>query len=117
MVNKSIVQAQLAVAIQWPSLFKDRSRGYCKYCILFGKAAYLISNFTGTLITSHLTNLQKASEELHEHFTGLGSSTARTYLAAIETKEHFKNSKQLPINQQPPSILARHVSEKREILT
>ena len=94
--------------------------GYCKYCVLFGKAAYSMSSFTGTLITSPLTNLQKASEKLREHFTGLGSSTARKYhLAAIEKAEHFKavmEKKQLPINQQLSSILARRVSENREKL-
>ena len=62
-----------------------------------------MSSFTGTLITSPLINLQKASEKLREHFTGLGCSTARKYhLSAIEKAEHFKaviEKKQLPINR------------------
>ena len=36
--------------------------GYCKYCVLFGKAAASVTNFTGALITIPLTNFQKASK-------------------------------------------------------
>ena len=46
-------------------------------------ALFLI--FFGVLTTRPLTNLQKASEKLHEHFTGIGGNSARKYhLATIE---------------------------------
>ena len=42
--------------------------GYCKYCVLFGQCAYSVTSFVGVLISRPLTNLQKASEKLREHF-------------------------------------------------
>ena len=64
--------------------------GYCKYCVLFGQAPSSMSNLTGVLITCLLTNLQKASEKLCEHFTRVGTHAARKYnLAAVEKAMHF----------------------------
>ena len=78
--------------------------GYCKYCVLFGQAAFSVSTFAGILIDRPLTNVQKASEKLREHFEGIGSGSARKYhLLAVEKAESFKSvmeSKLLPIDQQ-----------------
>ena len=40
--------------------------GYCKYCVLFGQCAYSVTSFVGILISSPLTNFQKANEKLRE---------------------------------------------------
>ena len=110
MGSKIAFPAQLAVTIQWASLFKKEEGGYCKYCILFGQAPSSVPNFTGSLVTHPLTNLQKANEKLREHFTGLGSNSARKYmyhLAAVEKAENFKcviEKKQVSIDQQLSSI-------------
>lgn len=93
---------------------------YCKYCILFGQAPSSVSNLTGTLVTHPLTNLQKASEKLREHFTGIGSNSARKYhLAAVEKAENFKaviEKKQVPVDQQLSSIRAKRIAHNREKL-
>ena len=78
--------------------------GYCKYCILFGQCAYSVSDFVGILISIPLTNLQKASKKLREHFEGVGTGKARKYhLAAVQVAERFRavmESKVIPIDQQ-----------------
>ncbi len=90
------------------------------YCILFGQAAYSVSSFKGILITCPLTNLQKASGKVREHFIGLGSTSARKYhQLAVEKAENFKTTiekKQLPVDQQLSSILERRIAENREKL-
>ena len=63
--------------------------GYCKYCILFDEASP--RSVPSVLTTLPLTNFQKASEKLREHFTGIGSNSAKKYhLAAVERAENFK---------------------------
>ena len=93
---------------------------YCKYCVLFGQAAYSVYSFTGTLISKPLTNLQKASEKLRNHFIGVGGSSARKYhLQAVEKAENFKavmEKKQLPVDQQLSSLRAQRIAKNREIL-
>ena len=49
---------------------------YCKYCVLFGESA---SSNAGILVSRSLTNLQKSSEKLREHFEGIGSGKAKEY--------------------------------------
>ena len=51
--------------------------GYCKYCVLFGRAAYSMSSFTGVLIDRPLTNLQKASQKLRDHFQGVNTESVK----------------------------------------
>ena len=59
--------------------------GDCKYCVLFGQAAFSVSAFAGILVDRPLTNVQKASEKLREHFEGIGSAAATKYhLLAVE---------------------------------
>ena len=94
--------------------------GYCKYCVLFGQAPSSVSNLTGVLITRPLTNLQKASEKLREHFTGVGTHAARKYhLAAVEKAMHFRSvveKKQLPVDQQLSKVRTERIAENREKL-
>lgn len=94
--------------------------GYCKYCVLFGQAVYSTLSFTGVLINRPPTNLQKASQNLREHFEGVGSDTAKKYhLQAVEKAETFKKvmeRKQIPINQQLSKIQALTVAKNREKL-
>ena len=72
--------------------YSETGKGrYCKYCVLFGKAACTVSSFTGILIDRSLTNLQKANQKLREHFEGFGSDTAKKYhLEAIEKHKHLR---------------------------
>ena len=90
--------------------------GYCKYCILLGKPPSSVSNFVGVLTTRPLPNLQKASVKLCEHFTGVGSNSARKYhLAAIAEAESFKSvmeKKQLPVNQMLSRVRLQQITEK-----
>ena len=94
--------------------------GYCKYCVLFGRAAYSVHSFSGILIDRPLTNLQKASQKLREHFEGVGSDTAKKYhLEAVEKAETFKRvmeSKQIPVDQQMAKIQALTVAKNKEKL-
>jgi len=50
---------------------------YCKYCVLFGKATYSMSSFTGVLTDCPLTNVQKASQKLRDQFEGLKTEPAK----------------------------------------
>ena len=62
--------------------------GYCKYCILFDEASP--RSVPSVLTTLPLTNFQKASEKLREHFTGIGSNSAKKYhLPAVERAENI----------------------------
>ena len=72
-------------------VYSELDKGcYCKYCVLFRQAPSSVSNLTGVLITHTLTNLQKASEKLREHFTGVGTHATRKYhLAAVGKAMHF----------------------------
>ena len=95
--------------------------GYCKYCVLFGRAAYSMQSFSGILINRPLTtNLQKASQKLREHFEGIGSDTAKKYhLEAVEKAETFKKvmeSKQMPVDRQLSKIQALTVAKNKEKL-
>ena len=75
--------------------------GYCKYYILFGQSAFSVPNLTGTLISHPLTNIQKASEKLREHFEGIGNG--KYHLAAVERAEGFKAVMEcnvIPVDQQ-----------------
>ena len=78
--------------------------GYCKYCVLFGQCAYSVTSFVGVLVCRPLTNFQKASSKLREHFEGRGTGNARKYhLDAVEVGERFRavmESKVIPIDQQ-----------------
>ena len=90
--------------------------GYCKYCILFGQAAHSMASFTGTLITLPLTNLQKASEKLREHFGKSKTSAKKYHLAAVEKALTFKNimeNRQLSIDQQLSTIRAQSIANNR----
>lgn len=88
--------------------------GYCKFCVLFGNTAS--STPPGILVTRPLTNLQKASEKLREHFTGIGSDCAcKSHLISVEKASQFTSVMQgehLPIDQKISSIRAQHVEEK-----
>ena len=94
--------------------------GYCKYCVLFGKASCTMQSFTGILIDRPLTNLQKASQKLREHFERTGSDTAKKYhLEAIEKAQTFRKvmeNKQIPVNQQLAKIQALTVAKNKEKL-
>ena len=74
------------------------------YCVLFGLCAYSVTSFVGILISSPLTNFQRGSEKLRDHFEGLGKGRARKYhLAAVEVAERFRvviESKAIPVDQQ-----------------
>ena len=80
--------------------------------MLFGWAAYSVSNFTGILTDCSLTCLQKASEKLWEHFEGVGCNTAKKYyLEAVKKAETFKKimeNKQTPVDQQLSKIHAQN---------
>ena len=58
--------------------------GYCKYCVLFGQCAYSVTSFVGVLISRPLTNFQKASAKLREHFEGLSTGNARKWVKGSE---------------------------------
>ena len=92
--------------------------GYCKYCVLFGKCPSSVRNFVSVLTTHPLTNLQKASEKLREHFVGIGSNSARKYhLAAIEEAESFKavmEKSRLPVNQMLSRVHLQRITENRQ---
>ena len=92
--------------------------GYCKFCILFGNTASSIP--PGVLVTRPLTNLQKASEKLREHFTGIGSNCACKYhLTSVEKASQFTfvmQGEHLPIDQKISSIRAQRVEENRKKL-
>ena len=94
--------------------------GYCKYCVLFGQAPSSVSNLTGVLITLPLTNLQKASEKLLEHFTGVGTHAAwKHHLAAVDKAMHFQSvaeKKQLPVDQQLSKMRAERIAENKQKL-
>ena len=91
--------------------------GYCKYCVLFGRCAYSVTSFVGVLISCPLTNLQKASEKLREHFEVLGTGKARKYhLAAVQVAERFRavmESKVIPIHQQLWNARAITIAKKQ----
>ena len=94
--------------------------GCCEDCILFVQALSSVSNLAGTMITHPLTNLQKASEKLHEHFTGLGSSSARKHhLAAVEKAENFKavmEKKQVPVDHYLSTLQTQCITQDKEKL-
>ena len=94
--------------------------GYCKYCVLFGQAAFSVSTFDGILIDRPLTNLQKASEKLREHFEGIGSGSARKYhLLALEKAELFisvMENKCLPVDQQISKARALTIAKNKRKL-
>ena len=77
-------------------------------------------HFSGVLISKALTNFQKASEKLREHFIGVGGSSARKYhLIAMEKAEHFRDvldKKQVPIDEQLSSLKAKRVAQNRAML-
>ena len=81
-----------------------------------------MSRLTATLVTHPSKNLQKASEKLCEHFLGLGRnapSPHKYHLAASEQQVNFiatMERKQLPVDQQLPSIMAKRVEENRNKL-
>ena len=71
------------------------------FCLV---SAYSVTSFVGVLISSPITNLQKASQKLRDHFEGIGTGKARKYhLAAVQAAEWFRavmESKEIPIDQQ-----------------
>ena len=75
---------------------------------------------TGTLVTSPLTNLQKASEKLREHFEGVKGESAKKYhLKALQTAEMFvgvMTKKQLPIDQQLSQVRTKTIAKNKQIL-
>ena len=75
--------------------------GYCLFCVLFGRPP--VSGMVSVLTTHPLTNFQKASEKLREHFSGIGNSAARKYhLDVMQEAENFKSlveGKHLTIDQ------------------
>ena len=93
-----------------------------QYCVLstFDPVLSSVSNLTGVLITRPLTNLQKASEKLHEHFTGVGTHAAREYdLTTVEKAMHFQSvveKKQLPVDQWLSKVRAECKAENKEKL-
>ena len=78
-----------------------------------------MSSFTGILIDRPLTNLQKASEKLQEHFEGVGFNTAKKYhLEAVEKAETFKKimeNKQIPVDQQLSKIQAQTIAKNKKL--
>ena len=92
--------------------------GFCKFCVLFSRAPYSVSNFSGSLVTSPFTNFKRASDKLREHFCGTNSTSARKYhLEAVKTAQSFKammENKILPVDQQLSSIRAQIVAENRK---
>ena len=68
------------------------------FCVLFGKPP--VSGMISVLTTHPLTNFQKATEKLREHFSGIA---ARKYhLNAMQEAANFKSlveEKHLPIDQ------------------
>ena len=111
---------QLSWLSQYNGLVYSESNqgGYCKYCTLFGQAPHTVARLSGILITQPLTNLQKASEKLREHFIGLGSNASpRAYhLAAYERAVNFiatMERRQLPIDQQMSSVMAQRIEQNR----
>lgn len=94
--------------------------GYCKYCVLFGKCPSSVPSFVGVLTTRLLTNFPKASEKLREHFTGIGSNSARKdHLAAVERAEQFKSfmeKKQLPVDQMLSRVRLQRITQNRQMM-
>ena len=60
-----------------------------------------MTSFVGVLISCPLTNLQKASKKLCEHFEGLATRKAKKYhLTTVQVAERFRTlmeSKEIPI--------------------
>ena len=94
--------------------------GYCKYCVLFGQAAYSVHSFDVSLIRRPLTNFKKASDKLREHFEGIGSGSARKYhLHAVEKAETFKavmEHKLTPVDQQLSKGRSLTIAKNRKML-
>ena len=91
--------------------------GCCKFCVLFGESA---SSVAGILVSRPLTNLQKASEKLREHFEGIGSGKAKKYLLpAVEKAELFKSvmeHKLVPVDQQLSRARAMTIAKNKQKL-
>ena len=91
--------------------------GDCKFCVLFGESA---SSVAGILVSRPLTNLQKASEKLREHFEGIGSGKAKKYhLQAVEKAELFKSvmeHKLVPVDQQLSRARAMTIAKNKQKL-
>lgn len=102
----------------YSGLVYSENVGYCKYCVLFGQAPYSVPNFKAMLVTLPLTNLNKATEKLREHFYSTGGNTPRKYhLQVVEKAESFKSvmeNKLLSIDQQLSNIRAGIVSQNRK---
>ena len=88
------------------------------FCLV--SVLYSVTSFVGILISSPLTNFQKASEKLREHFEGLGKGRARKYhLAAVEVAERFRavmESKAIPIDQQLWNARAITIAKNKQKL-
>ena len=71
------------------------------------------------LVAYPLTNFQKASEKLREHFTGIGSNSAKkSHLAAVEMAANFKavmEKRQVPITVMD-SVLKKIVRRFNQLL-
>ena len=95
--------------------------GHCKYCSHFGQSLYSVSNLESrTFVTKPLTNLNKASDKLREHFVGIGNCSAVKYhQTAPEKAVNFiamMEKNQLPINQQLSFNLAQCIEKNRKML-
>ena len=70
---------------------------------VFGKVAYSVLSLTEILIDRPLTNLQKASQKLRDHFEGINNESGKKYhLEAVQQAEAFKRVmeiKQIAIDQ------------------
>ena len=87
--------------------------GYCKFCVLFGRAPYSVQSLNSTLVTCPLINFKKASDRLREHFCG----TSKYHLHAAEMATDFKatmEDKLVPIDQQISTVRAREVASNRK---
>ena len=79
-----------------------------------------MSCFTGVLVDRPLTNLQKASQKLRDHFQGVNTESAKKYhLEVVQQAEAFKNvmeSKQVAIDLQISKAQAITVARNKEKL-
>ena len=79
-----------------------------------------MTSFVGILISIPLTNLQKASKKLREHFKGIGTGkTGKYHLAAVQVAERFKavmESKVIPIDQQLWNARAITIAKNKQKL-